>query len=196
MGSVDHHYHFTYADYVGLEAVSDIKHEYVAGEIIEMGGGTSTHSALQGELIYLIRSQLRGGVVHSSDLRVHLEATGNAAYPDVTVICGPEIHPSIDPIAVSNPILLVEVTSRSSDAYDRGEKLAQYQTIPSLRAVLIASHLEPWLTVVSRTQERWITKEARRGEVAVVSEPAIRLDVDALYAILGDRLGSTGKERR
>lgn len=188
MASVARRYHFTYAEYADLEAHSATKHEYVAGEVFAMGGGTSTHSALQGELIYLIRSQLRGCVVHSSDLRVRVEASDLTTYPDVTVLCGPEEHPAVDPIAIGNPTLLVEVTSPSSEAYDRGEKLSHYQAIPSLRAVLIVSHTEPRVTVVARTANGWVTREARRGEVAIVSEPSVRLEVDALYAIVAGKV--------
>ena len=74
----------------------------------------------------------------SSDLRVRIEATDRTTYPDVTVVCGAMESSGIDPHAVTNPTLLVEVTSESTEADDRGDKFAHYRHIPSLREYVLA----------------------------------------------------------
>jgi Uma2 family endonuclease len=75
----------------------------------------------------------------------------------------------------------VEVTSPSTVEYDRGEKLSHYKELPSLRAVLLLSHERPQATLVVRTATGWDVREARPGEHVRLDEPALELDVDALY---------------
>ena len=83
-------HHYTYADYLALEAASNVKHEFLAGEIYGMAGGTPEHAALSVAVSGALLAQLRGSPcrVYSSDLRVRVLATGLATYPDVTVVCG------------------------------------------------------------------------------------------------------------
>ena len=78
--------------------------------------------------------------------------------------------------------MLVEVTSSSTEDYDRGEKLNHYKQCPSLRAVLFVSHRRPQVTVVARAGESWQQAEYRSGEAVVLLEPALTLSVDELYA--------------
>jgi len=81
--------------------------------------------------------------VHSSNLRIYVEASGLATFPDGTVICGPlEQHGPSPKATALNPAVLLEVTSDSSEEYDNGEKLTHYRTIPSLRDYVIVSHRE------------------------------------------------------
>jgi Uma2 family endonuclease len=78
--------------------------------------------------------------VFNSDLRVVVMATGLTTYPDVTVVCGPrDLHPE-DEHAITNPRVILEVLSPTTEAYDRGAKFAHYQSVPSLEEyVLVAS---------------------------------------------------------
>jgi Uma2 family endonuclease len=79
-----------------------------------------------------------------------------------------------------NPTLLVEVTSNSTEDYDRGEKLSHYKQCPSLRAVLIVSHRRRQVTVVERTETSWQTRECRSGEHVELADPAVSIPVDDL----------------
>ena len=81
-----------------------------------------------------------------------------------------------------NPTILVEVTSKGTEDYDRGEKLSQYRQIPSLKAVLLVSHRSQRVTVLERTPTGWNTREVRAGEQVVLQDPKLSLSVDALYA--------------
>ena len=78
-----------------------------------------------------------------------------SAFPDASVVCGEVEAPAIDPHAVTNPSLLVEVTSRSTEDYDRGDKLSHYKQLASLQAVVFVSHRHRRVTVVSRVGAGW-----------------------------------------
>ena len=119
-----HNIHYSWADYLALEGSSNVKHEFLDGQIYGMAGGTPEHAALKAAVTGLLFSQIRGGRcrAHAPDLRVRVPETGLATYPDVTVVCGPrELHPE-DQDAVTNPALIVEVLSKSTADYDRGDK--------------------------------------------------------------------------
>ena len=146
--------HYTYAEYLVLEEESSIRHEYLDGEIYAMAGGSPDHAALAAAIIGMLRGRLPPGCrVFSSDLRVRVAATGLSTYPDATVVCGRTQRSADDPLAVTNPVLLVEVTSPSTEDYDRGEKLRHYTGLPSVREVLIVSHRAPELTLHRRVAE-------------------------------------------
>jgi Uma2 family endonuclease len=77
---------------------------------------------------------------------------------------------------------LLEVTSNSTEDYDRGEKLANYKQLPALEVVIFVSHRRPQVTVVERTPEGWSQREIRSGEELVLRSPPVRFAVDELYA--------------
>ena len=107
--------HYTYAEYLALEEESSVRHEFLEGEIYAMAGGSPDHAALAAACIGILRSQLPPGCrAYTSDLRVRIAATGLTTYPDAAVICGPTQRPPEDPLAVANPVLLVEITSPST----------------------------------------------------------------------------------
>ena len=97
-------------------------------------------------------------------------------------MCGERQLSSIDRNAVVNPTLLVEVTSTSTEDYDRGEKLSQYKQLASLRAVLLVSHRRAQITIVERNPEGWQEREVRSGERLVLAVPQLAIAVDEIYA--------------
>src|SRR5688572_5973263 len=124
-------YDYTMAEYRAFERETDRKHEYFDGEIYAMTGGSPTHALLGATVGYQLSRQLDGKPcrVYSSDLGVRALATGLATYADVTVVCGPvELDPE-DADTVTNPTVLVAVTSPTSEKRDRGDKLEHYKTI-------------------------------------------------------------------
>ncbi len=174
--------HYTYADYLALEEGSPIRHEFLDGEIYAMAGGSPDHAALAGALIGIVRGQLPPGCrVFTSDLRLRIATTGLTTYPDAAVVCGRTQRSAEDPLAVTNPVLLVEITSPSTEDYDRGEKLRHYQSLPSLREVLIASHRAPELTLHRREDAGWTVISAGPGGVLELASFAARLPVDEVY---------------
>jgi Uma2 family endonuclease len=175
----------TYAAYLAAEETSLVKHEYLRGEVFAMAGGTPTHARLAAALIGELRNALadRPCEVFTSDLRVRIDATDLSTYPDVTVVCGDFQHSDIDRNAVINPILLVEVLSESTEAYDRGEKFAHYRRLPSLREYVLVSGTEPRLESYARNAAgEWVLHEAGPGESLLLrSLEGVRLATDVVY---------------
>ncbi|RYZ07362.1 MAG: Uma2 family endonuclease [Myxococcales bacterium] len=176
---------YTYADYVALEATSSTKHEYLEGEIYAMAGGSEEHSALAAEVLRALGNAIgeRPCRVHTSDLRVYVEATGLATFPDASVICGQlEQHAPSPNATALNPMILVEVTSDSSEEYDTTTKLQSYRTIPSLREYVVVSHRERRVVVHYRLPEgAWSTRVAISGGRVALSSLGTELVVDDVY---------------
>jgi len=177
---------YTYADYVGIELGSSGKHEFFDGEIYAMAGGSEDHSALSVAITSaLLRAAAAGECrVHSSDLRVYVEAVGLATFPDGSVVCGPLIQHAVSPKTTAlNPTVLLEVTSDSSEDYDCGLKLEAYRTIPSLRDYIVLSHRERRITVHHREDHGWTTRVAIAGGSVRVESIGADLEVDVVYAV-------------
>lgn len=176
---------YTYGDYVALEFGSPTKHEFLDGEIYAMAGGSEEHSALAVEVLGALRDAVRDGPcrVHTSDLRIYVEAVGLATFPDGSVICGPlDQHVASPKATALNPTVLVEVTSDSSEEFDTRDKAEHYHTIPSLRAYVIVSHRERRITVHARSsQGAWTTRVAIAGGRVSVDCLNAELSVDEIY---------------
>ncbi len=178
------HHRYTYAQYVALEKVSDVKHEFLDGEIYAMAGGSEDHSALAAEILRALGNAIgdRPCRAHTSDLRIYVEAVGLATFPDGSVICGAlQQHPPSPEATAINPVVLVEVTSDSSEEYDTGEKLEIYKTIPSLQECVIVSHRERRITIHRREGTAWIARSAIQGGTVRVETMAADLVVDVIY---------------
>ncbi len=178
-------HHYTYADYVALEMESPTKHEFLDGEIYAMAGGSEEHSALAAQMVHLLAAAIgdRPCRAHTSDLRIYVEAAGLATFPDASVICGPlEQHPPSPGATALNPMILVEVTRESSAAYDHGQKLEAYKTIPALRDAVLVSHRERKITVHSRSDSgTWMTRVGFGHEAVALPSLDATLAVDDVY---------------
>jgi Uma2 family endonuclease len=176
---------YTYADYVGLEAVSSEKHEFLDGEIYALTARSEEHSALSAAMVCVLSNAIgaRPYRVHTCDLRIYVESVGLATFPDASVICGPLQQHEPSPKATAlNPKVLVEVTSDSSEDYDTGTKLEYYQTIPSLREYVIVSHRERRVTVHAREAAgSWTTQMAGAGGTVQIPSLSAALQVDEIY---------------
>lgn len=173
---------YTYEEYRRLEDESDVRHEYLDGDIFAMAGGAPEHAAKAGDSIRILGAQLpRGCRVYTSDLRARIPASGLSTYPDAAVICGSVLRASDDPLAAVNPVLLVEVTSSSTEEYDRGVKLEHYKRLASLGEVLIASHREPRLTLHRREGDTWRALSAGPGETLSLASIGGSIAVDEVY---------------
>jgi Uma2 family endonuclease len=191
MGLARGHHRYTYADYVAVELESSTKHEFLDGEIYAMAGGSEEHSALSAQVLRVLGNAIgdRPCRVHTSDLRMYVEAVGLATFPDGSVICGGVQQHEPSPRATAlNPMILLEVTSDSSEDYDTGAKLEYYRTIPSLRDYIVVSHRERRITVHSRNEDaRWTTRVAISGGRVLVEPLRIELIVDEIYRGSGVR---------
>lgn len=177
---------YKYDEYLQLDEDSRVRHEYLDGQIYAMAGGSPEHAEIAANVIAALRVRLRGGVCHvySSALRVRALATGLATYPDVTVICGEVAPDPADPQrrTATNPTLLVEVLSPSTEEYDRGEKLEHFKRIDSLREILLVAHDRILVEVWRRTgAAAWTREQHREGGLVQLVGIAAELPVDEVY---------------
>lgn len=182
-----------YAEYLELEARSSVRHEFVNGDVYEMAGGTPAHGALAAALARDLGAALRGKPCRafSSDVRVFVRETGLSTYPDLSVVCGSLETAEDDKDALVNPILLAEVLSPSTEAWDRGGKAAHYRRIPSLREILFVTP-DGRLELQRRTDRgAWELVEAGMGERLELASLGLTLDVAELFR---DPLGATPLE--
>lgn len=180
---------FTYAEYLALERDTGVKHEWCAGQVFAMAGGTPEHARLAARVsaALVVAVQSRGCEAFSSDLKVRILATGLATYPDGAVVCGPLERDKEDPNAVVNPVLVVEVLSQNTEAYDRGDKLWHYQQIPSLRAVLLVSQDSRRLELVQRASkgEAWSRTVVEEDGAVLVRAMDLSVGVAEIYGESG-----------
>jgi Uma2 family endonuclease len=184
VSALAHRVRYSYAEYLALEATSNVKHEYLDGQIYGMAGGSPEHAALAAAVVGLLFPQLQQGRYRafSADLRVRVETSGLTTHPDVTVVCGPRQPSAQDAQAVTNPRLLVEVSSPGTEQYDRGDKFEHYRQIPALQQYVIVSHRERLVSIWSRTDgDAWTETQAVDGDVVELPSIAACLDVRALY---------------
>lgn len=126
-------------EYLEMERVALQKSEYYAGEIFLMSGGSPNHNRIAGNVYTEFNSGLRGRSCEAfnSDQRLYIRKNGLYTYPDAMVICGRLEFDSRDKDSITNPVLIVEVLSRSTANYDRGGKFELYRDIPSFREYVL-----------------------------------------------------------
>lgn len=174
----------SYADYLAIERESDLKHEYLDGVVRAMAGGPIEHSRLATNFASELRLALAGRpcAAFSSDGKIRLDASNRATYPDVSVVSGRLERSEQDPDAITNPIVLVEVLSESTEAYDRGEKFRHYRRLTSLREYVLVSQHEPLVEVFARDGDAWRVFEYGPGDTIQLPSVGASITVDALYA--------------
>ncbi|RYE91342.1 MAG: Uma2 family endonuclease [Cytophagaceae bacterium] len=135
---VQPHY-YTAAEYFALEEKSEIRHEFFGGEIFAMAGASIAHNTIALNVAILLRQNLRGEKCRVQVEAVRLAVDENQHYtcPDVMVNCDP--HSQRESQQLHRPVLIVEVLSPATGAYDRGLKFNQYKKLPSLRHYLLVS---------------------------------------------------------
>ena len=127
--------------YLASERRAKYKSEYIHGEILAMSGASRAHNIITVDMTTELNLQLRprGCEIYSGDMRVRTSRTGSYFYPDIVVVCDkPRFEDNVFDTLL-NPILVVEVLSPSTEAYDRGEKFAHYQELASLQEYILVS---------------------------------------------------------
>ena len=174
----------TAAEYLAFEREAPAKHEYVAGEVFVMAGASLRHNAIVANLVTLVGQALRGGPcrVFPSDLKVHVASREIFTYPDVSVVCGEvAVYPGSSDV-VTNPTVLFEVLSDSTERYDRGDKAEAYRTIPSLSEhVLLVQHRAHVEHYARQADGSWVLRESGAGGAITIASLSLTLEVDAVY---------------
>lgn len=140
---------FTPEEYLAIDRASDTKYEYIAGEILAMSGASLNHNFVVANLIRLIGNHVVGTpcVVLPSDMRVHAYEGNSYFYPDVVVVYGkPQLTPH-HADTLTNPTVIIEVLSPSTELFDRGTKFSKYQQIPLLKEYVLVSQEHPFVEV-------------------------------------------------
>lgn len=133
------------AEYLQIERQAAYRSEYYAGEMFAMAGGSPRHSRIKTNVLTQLNLRLkdRDCTPYDSDLRIRVPETNLYTYPDASVICGDMEFDDDQNDTATNPTLIVEVLSRSTEAYDRGMKFDQYRRLDSLREYVLVSHDAP-----------------------------------------------------
>lgn len=169
MSAVPERY-YSLDEYFTLEDSGEGKHEFYQGVIYAMTGASARHNHLAANVITSINNQLRGKpcVVYAGDLRVKIEATNLYTYPDASVICGPLQYDGTRSDTVTNPTIIIEVLSPSTEDYDRGKKFQHYRTIRSLRAYLVIAQDAMRVEYYARKDDhQWLLTEYSSPEQAI-----------------------------
>ena len=161
-------------EYLAFERASEVKHEYLGGQIVAMGGAKRNHNTISTNLGGLVWQHLKGRDCesYSNDMRVHLPATSEYVYPDLSIVCGEPIFQDAVLDTLINPLLLVEILSDSTEGYDRGLKFQLYRGITSLREYILVSQDQPRIEKYTKQGDGfWMLSDAAGIESEITLEP-------------------------
>ena len=143
----------TYVDYLAAEQSSERRHEFIDGVIVAMAGGSDEHNAIAARFSTLFGMRTSNGChCYSSDQRFWIEMTSRGRYSDGSIICGRPAHPPHDSQATTNPLVVVEVLSPSSEGDDEGDKRRDFQSLVSLQAYVLAAQDARCVKIYRRTE--------------------------------------------
>jgi Uma2 family endonuclease len=132
-------------EYLARERQAEYKSEYIYGQVYAMAGGSPEHNLIAGNVVTALNNALRERpcLVFNSDMKVRVPNSQKYHYAGATVVCDKPRYADGERDVLLNPLLLVEVLSPSTAAYDRGKKFQYYQEIPSFREYLLVAQDEP-----------------------------------------------------
>jgi len=187
---------YTYEQYLAMQETSEEKLEYLRGEVFAMTGGTPTHARLASSAGRHFANALDGApcFTYSSDLRVRIVETDRSTYPDLAVVCGRVQLADDDRQAATNPTVIVEVMSPTTELSDRGEKWAHYRRIPSLRDYVLLAQDRPYAEHFHRNDAGiWEMRELGTGGALATSVATVAMDL--IYQVLeADPLSPIGDQ--
>lgn len=176
---------FTVEEYVQLEQTSEIRHEYLGGQVFAMSGGSKQHNLIAGNIYSRLRSHLRGGScsVFMADMKVRIElASQNKSifyYPDLIVTCDPQDQ---DRFSLNYPCLIIEVLSPSTETTDKREKLVNYRTLESLQEYVLVSQDEIKVEVYRKdTQGNWSVQTLGKSNNLELNSVGLTLTMADIY---------------
>lgn len=154
---------YTVSEYLALEERAKNKHEYYKGKIIKMPGTTYIHNLIAVNIMAALNIALyeKDFSVLNSDMKIHIPQLESFVYPDAVVVFErPQFYESRNDVVV-NPLLIVEVASRSTRKYDRTTKFEYYKTLPSFKEYVLVEQTQPWVIASYKIAERtWKDTEA------------------------------------
>ncbi len=179
----------TYDEYLALCASEEGLFEFHDGTAVLMTAPSTEHARLAGRLVELLRAHLgdRTCTALPPGLKVRVEATNRTLLPDVTVVCGPLERSPVDAQAVTNPTVLIEILSPSTEAYDQGLKFHQYRRLRSLHEYVVVAQDRRFVSVSRRAGDLWAFEDLAGGDTLRLPSIGVELAVDSIYR---DALGA------
>ncbi|HLM00834.1 MAG TPA: Uma2 family endonuclease [Pyrinomonadaceae bacterium] len=177
---------YTLDDYIELEKTSEERLEFWDGNVWSMSGASLPHNQVQGNIYFALRLKLRGKGcnIFSSDMRVKVPAYLPYRYPDISALCGEANFEKLKGLDVlTNPQLIVEILSDSTEAFDRGDKFTYYKSIESFIEYLLVAQHRPHVTqYVKQADNSWSYKEVNElSEKIYVASLDCELNLEELY---------------
>ena len=155
--------HYTLEEYLELDRKSDERLEYWDGEVFSMSGVSEEHAEIEGNIIAFLKPQLN---THScrifpADIRIKVPSMPPYRYGDISALCGKALFEKSGGVDVlTNPMLIVEVLSPSTEGYDRGDKFTHYKSIPSFIEYLLVAQHRPHISQFIRQEDgSWLQRE-------------------------------------
>jgi Uma2 family endonuclease len=175
---------FDFEAYMAWEETQEERHEYVAGEVFGMSGGSDAHYTIAGNVFGSLRTALRGSACRAfiAGMKVYIAAADAALYPDVFVTCDARDRGDDARHAKSHPRLIVEVLSPSTAAWDRGRKFELYQQIPELQEYLLIEQDRLHADLFRRNAEGlWVLHPAGPEAVVKLASVEVELALTSFY---------------
>lgn len=160
-------------EYLEIERKAEFRSEYCRGEMFAVAGATEVHTLLVGNTWTALLQRLRRGScrVYAHDMKVRVSASGLYTYPDLVVGCAERKFLDERHDTLLNPVLIVEVLSDSTEAYDRGEKFRQYRTLESLQEYVLIAQDRVQAEVFRRQPDgQWLLRAVSRLEDSITLE--------------------------
>jgi Uma2 family endonuclease len=176
---------YTAEEYLEAEVNSQERHEFINGEIVLMAGGTPNHNEITSILNAILRVSLKGKPysIFTSDQRLWVPQLNNYTYPDVMVVAKPIELQSGRTDTITNPVLVAEVLSKGTRAYDRDDKFAAYRSLPSFQEYLLIDQYRLRVEQYSKTDaNKWIFSEySSMGERLTLTSIPVEISLADLY---------------
>jgi len=157
-------------EYLALEELADEKSEYIDGQILPMAGGSSNHNRIAGNFYASLNFafKIQNYEVFTSDLRLWIPEKRIYTYPDIMIVAGQPEYFNDRKDIITNPQVIIEVLSKSTQAYDRSDKFYDYRTIPTFAEYLLIDQNKVYLEHFVRTgAKRWSLRECDRSDEAI-----------------------------
>jgi Uma2 family endonuclease len=158
------------------------KHELIDGQVYAMSGGSKNHSLLAARFITLFTSHLEGSGCDTatSDLRINIVGTNNYTYPDVSVTCDDRDKTTTQ--YITYPCLIVEVLSKTTEAYDRGSKFRMYQNNPVLKDYLLVSSTSIEIDLYHKNDAgQWMIINYGEGDIIELKSINLSFPIEQVY---------------
>ncbi len=188
MGAAEQQLNFSLDDFMRWEAEQSERHEYINGEVFAMTGARDTHNTIALNIASSLRTALRGSPCRAfiADMKLRIDAVNAAFYPDVMVTCDPRDKTPESDLAKQHPILIVEVLSESTSAYERGLKFEIYRNIDTLREYLLVEQDRRHADLFRREEDaagkpRWVLYAGGVADDVVLESVGVRFSMVTLY---------------